>query len=318
MAADFLALLGPTASGKTALSLLLAQKIPAEIVSMDSRQVYRGLDVGTAKVERAWRERVPHHGLDLVPPDERYSAGRFAREARAWMAEIRGRGRVPLLVGGTGFFLRALTDPIFREPGLDPHRRGALRRYLEAQPRGRLSSWARALDPERAELAVAGGPQRLARTLEVALLRGRPLSWWHRTAGPDAEPATGVTLVLQLPVGELDRRIGLRVERMLETGLVEEVRGLLLAGYSAADPGMTSTGYREVIRYLAGEWTLERVAEEIRRATRKYARRQLTWFRNQLPADTLRVDAGRPIEEQAEVVLAAWYEHRAREGGEGR
>src|SRR5688572_1894757 len=149
MAADFLAIVGPTASGKTALSLAVARRIGAEIVSMDSRQVYRGMDVGTAKVDASIREAIPHHGLDLVDPDQSFNAGRFAREARPWIADIHARGRVPLLVGGTGFFLRALTEPIFREPPVDLERRDALRRWLGAQPSERLVRWVAVLDPER-------------------------------------------------------------------------------------------------------------------------------------------------------------------------
>jgi tRNA dimethylallyltransferase len=306
MAHDFLALLGPTASGKTALSLAVAERIGAEIVSLDSRQVYRGMDVGTAKVEAAARARVPHHGLDLVDPDESYSAGRFAREARRWIAGIRGRGRVPLLVGGTGFFLRALTEPIFREPPLERRRVAALRAWARRQPVERLARWVEELDPDRATVAAQGGRQRLARTLEVALLSGRPLSLWHRSAEPDGNPLAGPTVVLELPREEMDRRIDARVDAMLAAGLVEEVNALLSAGYSPSDPGMTATGYREIVRYLQGDWALERAREEMRRSTRRYARRQLTWFRNQIGPGVVRVDAAAPVEEQVDRVVAAW------------
>jgi tRNA dimethylallyltransferase len=128
---EAVAIVGPTASGKTALSLEVAARLNGEIISMDSRQVYRGMDIGTAKATPAQQAAVPHHGLDLVDPDRRFGAGEFARRARLWIEEIRGRGRVPILVGGTGFFLRALTDPIFREPALDPGHRRALQAYLE-------------------------------------------------------------------------------------------------------------------------------------------------------------------------------------------
>jgi tRNA dimethylallyltransferase len=315
MHTDFLAIIGPTASGKTALSLAVAPRIDAEVVSMDSRQVYRGMDIGTAKADAEERAAVPHHGLDRVGPDEAYSAGRFAREARGWIREIRGRGRVPLLSGGTGFFLRALTDPIFREPPLDLERRRALRRWLLRQSASRLAGWVRVLDPERAEVAVAGGPQRLGRAIEVALLSGRPLSEWHRSGEPEGRPLVGPVVVLELPRQEMDRRIDARVDRMLEAGLVEEVRGLLDAGYVEADPGMSATGYRETIRYLRGEWTLERAADEIRRATRKYARRQLTWYRHQLPGGWVAVDAAAPLVDQARQVIGIWEAALEREEG---
>jgi tRNA dimethylallyltransferase len=313
MAADFLAIVGPTASGKTALSLAVARRIGAEIVSMDSRQVYRGMDIGTAKVDASTREAIPHHGLDLVEPDQSFNAGRFAREARTWIEDIRARGRVPLLVGGTGFFLRALTEPIFREPPMDPERRDALRRWLGAQPSETLARWVDALDPVRAAVAAQGGPQRLARTLEVALLTGRPLSHWHRAAEPDAAPLAGPTVVLDLPRSVMDARIEARVEGMLEAGLIDEVQKLLDAGYGLDAPGMTATGYREVAQYLIGEWSLERTIREIRRATRSYARRQLTWFRNQLRGAT-RVDATTPLEEQVEQVVDVWTAALNRDG----
>jgi tRNA dimethylallyltransferase len=303
---EFLAIVGPTASGKTALSLEVARTLGGEIISMDSRQVYRGMDVGTAKVDRASRAAVPHHGLDLVDPDASYSAGRFGREARGWVLEIQGRGHVPVLVGGTGFFLRALTDPIFREPQLEKQRQRALRQWISRQSSDTLAAWVERLDPARSEVAAQGGPQRLGRTLEIALLTGRPLSWWHRAGGPDGQPLGGLIVLLALPREELDRRIDVRVDRMLESGLVEEVRGLLAAGYTAEDPGMTGTGYRQVIRYLAGEGSLEEAREGIRRATRRYARRQLTWFRNQLPSETLTLDATEPLQEQVARVVSAW------------
>jgi tRNA dimethylallyltransferase len=305
-APHFLAVVGATASGKTAASLALAARVHAEVISMDSRQVYRGMDVGTDKVRPAARALVPHHGLDLVAPDERYSAGRFARDARAWIAAIRARGCLPLLVGGSGFFLRALIDPVFAEPPLDPPRLAALRRYLAAQDRERLERWVERLDPERAALARQGGPQRLSRTIEVALLSGRPLSWWHRAAPPEVGGLPGAIVVLDLPRDEMDRRIAERVGSMVEHGLVEEVRGLLAAGYTEDAPGMTGTGYREIAAHLRGEVSLEEALDQIRAHTRQYARRQLTWLRHQLPDSAVRVDATAPAEEIADRALAAY------------
>lgn len=311
----FLAITGPTASGKTALSLEVARRLDSEIVSMDSRQVYRGMDVGTAKASPEERRAVPHHGLDLVDPDERYSAGRFARDARAWIEEIRGRRRVPILVGGTGFFLRALMEPMFAEPPLDDTRRAALRRWLRRQTPDRLAAWVRRLDPERAELAVEGGMQRMSRTLEVALLSGRPLSAWHRDTPADGAALHGVVVLLELPRAEMDRRIDERAACMVRDGLIEEVRTLLARGYGATDPGMTGTGYREAAAHLEGRATLEETVLEIARSTRRYARRQLTWFRNQLPADTHVVDALAPLEAQVADVLEAWRSGGRRSSG---
>jgi tRNA dimethylallyltransferase len=303
---DFLAIVGPTASGKSELAVALARRLGGEVVSMDSRQIYRGMDVGTAKVPLDERGGVPHHGLDLVDPDQSYSAGRFARDARGWIAEIRGRGRLPILVGGTGFFLRALTQPIFGEPELDPERRHALRSWLSERSPDELARWVRALDPGRAELAAQGGPQRLSRTLEVALLTGKPLTWWHRHSPSEGSALKGLVVRLELPRAELDQRIAARVRAMLEGGLVEEVAALLDVGYAPGAPGMTGVGYREIALQIAGAITPEEAEARIAKATRAYARRQATWFRNQLPPDTLVVDALAPLAERVEAVAAAW------------
>ncbi len=301
-----LVITGPTASGKTALSLSVAERLRAEIVSADSRQVYRGMDIGTAKATPVERARVPHHGLDLVDPDQSYSAGRFARDARAWIREIRARGCVPLVVGGTGFFLKALTEPLFAEPRLDEVRLGRLRAYLRRQPRGRLEDWVRHLDPDRARLAAEGGPQRMARTLEVALLTGRPLSSWHRTAQPEGDALAASVVVLELARDEMDLRIDQRVSRMIEGGWVEEVKALMAAGYGAEAPGMSAVGYREIIAFLERRQSLEEAKERIGRGTRRYARRQLTWLRNQIPPDAVKVDALAPGDEQIRAVVEAW------------
>ena len=315
---SFLAVTGPTASGKTDLSLALAEHLDIEIISMDSRQVYKGMDIGTDKVLAADRRRVPHHGLDLVRPDERYSAGQFARDVRGWVNEIEARGRIPVMAGGTGFFLKAVTEPIFAEPPMDAARVEAVRGYLKGQDPALLARWVRRLDPDRAQLAIEGGPQRMSRTLEVALLTGVPLSRWHREAPAETEAIGGTVVVLELPREEMDRRIDDRVSRMVERGLLEEVRGLLNAGYGADAPGMTGTGYREAIRHLEGETTLEETMEEIRANTRRYARRQITWFRNQLPDSALRIDATAPIAEQVRLTLKLWNANGVDEGSAAR
>ncbi len=306
-----LAITGPTGSGKTALSVPLARRLGGEIISMDSRQVYRGMDIGTDKVDPESRGGVPHLGLDLVEPADRFSAARWARLARRWIREIRARGQLPLLVGGTGFYLKALQEPIFREPPRDPVRRGELESWLGGLSREELVRWTECLDPERAAVAADGGRQRLIRTLEVAILTGHPLSWWHRNA-PPAWPAVPVAVVvLEVVPEELDRRIDHRARRMFERGLLDEVRRLLEGGARPEDPGMTGTGYREAAAVLAGRMELEEAVEAVQRATRRYARRQRTWFRHQLPdTGVLRLDATLPLGRQLEEV-ARW----AREQG---
>ena len=310
----FIALTGPTTSGKTQLSCALARILEVEIISMDSRQVYKGMDIGTDKVPDDVREQVPHHALDLVHPDERYSAGQFARDARDWIKEIIKRDRVPVLAGGTGFFLKAITEPVFSEPPLDSARLKKIRRYLSTLDYRVLAKWVEKLDPERASLAIDGGPQRMSRTIEVALLTGKPLSSWHRESPSDVAALTGLIIQLELPREEIDRRINDRVTYMVERGLVSEVRSLLEAGYTFDDPGMTATGYREIAHYLKGGQTLEEAMEEIRRNTRRYARRQLTWFRNQLPPSVCMIDATASVDVQATAVLDAWIEIREQAG----
>ncbi len=303
---DFLAITGPTTSGKTQLSIAVAEALNGEIICMDSRQVYRGMDIGTDKVSPEHRNRVPHHGLDLREPDEFYSAGQFGRDARLWIEEISRRARVALVVGGTGLFLRALTHPIFKQPDLDPARLEAIRGFVAKRPTAELERWVGALDSERTELARMGGPQRLGRTIEVALLTGRPLSWWHSQGTPDQKPLRGLIVVLDKDREELDRRIDARVTRMAAEGLVEEVKGLLEKGYGPDDPGMSGTGYREVAAYLGGELTLDEALDRMRAQTRQYARRQLTWFRHQLPEDAMHIDTSRPLDMQVAEVVAAW------------
>jgi len=302
-----LAIVGPTASGKTSLSLEVARRLGGEVISMDSRQVYRGMDIGTAKATSEQRLLVPHHGFDLVNPSERFGAGEFARRTRVWIEEIAARGRVPILVGGTGFFLRALTNPIFQEPELDADRRRLLQDHLEAMPTEGLHAWLAELDPITADrLSTWGGRQRLIRALELPLLTGRPLSWWHRSAPAEAPPLRPLVVVLDPPRDQLYDAINSRVDAMVEAGLVEEVRGLVAAGYDAFHPGMNATGYAELLPYLRGERSLDAALELIRKNTRAYARRQLTWFRHQLPENSIWLEANRPREELVEEIETVW------------
>ena len=307
----FLAIVGPTGAGKTALSLRVARELDGEIISMDSRQVYRGMDVGTDKVSARQRALVPHHGLDIRDPGQRYSAGEFGRDARRWIGAILSRGRVPVLAGGTGFFLRVLTDPIFREPPLDPARRDALEATLAALPRPEVERWVRALDPERADLAIAGGCQRMLRTITITLLTGHGLSWWHRRHPTDAKALPGVVCVLDVPREVLDERIRRRIHDMVAGGFRDEVAGLLGAGHTRDDPGLNGVGYREMADHLAGRITLEDAMERTRVATRRYAKRQVTWFRHQLGPDAVTVDGTASAAAQQAAVVSAW---RARRG----
>lgn len=303
---SFLAVAGPTAAGKTALSLAVARELGGEIVSMDSRQAYRGLDVGTAKPTARERALVPHHGLDLLDPGERYGAGRFGRNARRWISEIRRRGRTPVLVGGTGLFLRALTAPVFEEPEVVRRGRDRFEEVLGRMPAAELARWTRALDRARADVAVAGGRQRMLRTVVVALLTGRPLSWWHRHGAASARPLRGCVCLVETPSAVLRRRIDDRVLAMVGQGFAEEVAGLLRAGCRRPDPGMNALGYREMADHVEGRITLAEAVARIQQATWRYARRQRTWFRRQLGEGAHVVDGTAALPAQAEAVVAAW------------
>jgi tRNA dimethylallyltransferase len=294
-------LVGPTAVGKTAVALALAAHLPIEVVSADSRQVYRRLDVGTAKPSRRERVRVPHHGLDVVDPGERYSAGRYAREAADWIAGIRARDRMPVVVGGTGLYVRALAEGLFLEPPLDPARRRAADTWLAGLPAAELLRWARRLDPGFA----GGGRQRAARAVEIALLTGRPLGQWQREARAGAAIRPWyVRLTVPRPV--LHQRIRRRAEEMLQRGLVEEVAAVLAEGHPAGAPGLDGVGIREAVEYLHGRRTLDTVAAAIAASTRQYAKRQETWFRHQLHGPVMSLDASGTPDEVAAAVVAAW------------
>jgi len=270
-------LVGPTAVGKTAVAAAWAECESITVVSADARQVYRGLDIGTAKPSGALLARVPHLGLDVVEPGERYSAGRFARDAAQWLGEIRAAGRQPVVVGGTGLYVRALAEGLFHEPPLDPARRERLRVWAAALTPARLAHWAARLDRRFA----GGGRQRAGRAVEVALLTGRGLSWWQEHARETGAMRPWY-IQLTLPRDVLHRRIAQRVDEMLAAGLVDELRRFLATGVAPHAPGLDGVGYREVAAMLAGRLPERDLRQAIVVATRRYAKRQETWFRHQL------------------------------------
>lgn len=309
-------LVGPTAIGKTAVAAALAERESITVVSADARQVYRGLDIGTAKPDREILARVPHFGLDLVDVGERYSAGRFARDAARWLAQAGTEGRMPVVVGGTGFYVRALADGLFREPPLDPARRERLREWAGHLPGAALAHWAARLDPRYR----GGGRQRAARTIEVALLTGRALSWWQREVRETGTMRPWY-IRLTLPRETLRRRITERVDRMLAAGLVDEVRQVLARGVRPDAPGLDAVGYRDVVAMLEGRLAPGELREAIVRATRRYAKRQETWFRHQLrsqppassrqPDEVWVLDAAESADRLAVRIADRWRAHRA-------
>jgi tRNA dimethylallyltransferase len=276
-----LAIVGATATGKSALGLALAEELGGEIVNADALQVYRGFDIGTAKPDSAERERVPHHLIDILEPWEPYSAGEFARRAREAIGEIQGRGRVPIIVGGSGLYLRALFEGISPIPPGDPEVRRRLRERLDAEGLGALRGELLRLDPPTAERLGAGDTQRVLRALEVALVSGRPLSAWIAEQPFGTQKIAAVRVGLTLPRGILYDQIAGRVAWMLEEGWLEEVAGLVRQGLSPDFPAFQAIGYRQLVRHLKGEGSLEHAVGETVKATRRFAKRQETWFRKE-------------------------------------
>ena len=281
--------------------MALAAHWPLEIISADSRQVYRRLDIGTAKPSRKERARVAHHGLDLVDPGTRYSAGHFARDGVHWLTEISGRGNLPVVVGGTGLYVRALAEGLFAEPSLDTTKRRSLDAWTARLEPIELLRWAARLDPGFG----GGGRQRAARAIEVALLSGHPLSYWQQAARAQGSLDPWY-IVLTVPRPVLHQRIARRAEDMVRRGIIEEVAAVLAEGHGAKTPGLDGIGIREAVEYLHGMRPRETVAEAIAVGTRQYAKRQQTWFRHQLGGSVITLDATRSPEKLAAEIAGLW------------
>jgi len=288
---------GPTAAGKTALSLELAERVGGEIVSADSRQVYRGMDIGTAKATAAERARVPHHLLDVAEVDEDFSVADFTGQGRQSIREIAARKRRPLVVGGTGLYIRALTEGLLDAPSGDPLLRQEIIARGEAEGEGALYRELQRIDPPLAARLSPGDQVRIVRGLEVFHLSGERLSDLQAGHAFAEAPYPLLVIGVTLERGDLYRRIDRRVEDMVSAGLVEEVRSLLDRGFSPRLKALRTIGYQEIIRHLAGEISLEEAVSLIQRDSRRYAKRQLTWFRRDkkiIWVDSLRESAKIP------------------------
>jgi tRNA dimethylallyltransferase len=267
---------GPTAAGKSEVTMWLAEHAACALISADSRQIYRGFDVGTAKPSPADRSRAPHYGIDVAEPTERYSAAAWAEAAAGWISGARAGGRTPLVVGGTGLYLRASFDGLFAEPALDAVRRGALDELLGTLELDELRRWANILDPARGHL----GRTQLVRAIEIALLAGERVSdLHHRNARP---PRWRARYLLVDPGPALQPRIAARLDHMLDHGWPDEVRRLMQT-VSADAPAWNASGYGAVRDWMAGRSTRDATRERVLIETRQYAKRQRTWFRHQLP-----------------------------------
>ena len=294
---DVLVICGPTAAGKSAIALWLAEQEASVIISADSRQVYRGFDMGTAKPSPDELARIPHRGIDVVDPTQRYSAALWAEHADRWIANARAKGQRPLVVGGTGLYLRALFEGLFEEPELDADRRGRLENIIGGMSGDELRRWTAQLDPERAHL----GRTQLLRSVEIALLAGRRLSELQRER--PRVPRWRPRYLVVDPGPALAERIAKRIDAMLDHGWSDEVRRLMET-IPADAPAWNATGYDAVRRLVRGELTRAAAHERILIDTRQYAKRQRTWFRHQLPdAGVTRVN---PLDANCRSVVSAW------------
>jgi len=285
-----LAITGPTACGKTELALALARDFPLEIISMDSAMVYRGMDIGTAKPDRATRSEVPHHLIDILDPEAAYSAGRFAADATRLVAEIAARGRLPLVVGGTMLYLKALREGIAPLPERDPAIRGRIDARAEQAGWEALHAELAVIDAEAAARIEPGDRQRIQRALEVHAITGRPLSQLQRVG---SEPSVIVESIALMPRDRerLKTTIERRFGAMVEEGLIDEVQRLRARpGLTASSASMRAVGYRQVWAHLDGRWDWPEAARRAVAATRQLAKRQLTWLRSDRQTETLAAD----------------------------
>ncbi len=270
---------GPTAAGKTALSIKLAREFNAEIINADSRQIYRKLEIGTAKPTKEERSLVPHHLVDIANPDEQFSAARFAELAEEKIAEITRRGKRVFVVGGTGLYIKALVHGLFPSPPGDIKTKERLSKEASEHGLDYLYQKLGEVDPESATKIHPNDRQRIIRALEVYHLTGKPISELQGRHRFKKQRYCSLKIVISRPRDELYRRINERVHQMITQGLVREVESLLEEGFSPQLNSMKSIGYQHIARYISGEISLSRAVELLQRDTRRYAKRQLTWFR---------------------------------------
>lgn len=274
-------LIGPTAVGKTSIAIKLAKAMNAEIVSADSMQIYRGMDIGTAKPSMDERQGVPHHLIDLVDPDDLFTVADYQERFEEIVLEIRQRGKIPLVTGGTGLYVRAVTRRFkIPAPTAHPGLRQTLQKRAEREGGTILHMELERIDPISAARIHPNDRRRVIRALEVYHSSGKPFSFWLENAEERLDPGT-VIIGLQRDRDELYQRINARVDSMIEQGLLEEVRSLLKLGYDPNLPSMQGLGYKELIPVIEGAVTLEEALELLKRRTRNYAKRQMSWFRRE-------------------------------------
>ena len=279
MKSELICLLGPTAVGKTAVAIQLAQRLNAEIVSIDSRQIYRQMDIGTAKPTPEEQKAARHHLIDCVDISQPFSVADYQSLADAAIADIQNRNKRVLLVGGAGLYFRAIVDGLFEGPGADPSLRERLEREAAQHGVDVLHNKLRACDPESAERIHPNNVVRVIRALEVYELTGIPMSELQQQWHPEKQRYPFIAFCLTMPRAMLYQRIEQRVDVMLANGLIAEVESLLAAGYARDTVALRSFGYKELIAYLDGKCTYLEAVEQLKQNTRRFAKRQLTWFR---------------------------------------
>jgi tRNA dimethylallyltransferase len=298
-ARPLITIVGPTGSGKSDLSLRLCEEFGGQVVNCDSLQIYRHFNIGTAKLPVTDRRGIPHHMLDIANPDEIFTAGEFAARVRPLLAQIAGTA-LPVVVGGTGLYLRALLDGLFPAPARDH----ALRVRLadrERRRHGSLHRLLRRFDPESARTIHPNDVPKAIRALEVYLLTKRPITSWFASGRDALEGFRALKLGLAPPRDALYRRLNSRCERMFASGLLDEVRAILDMGWPASAKPFESHGYRQSLQILSGELTMEQALVEAQRNTRRYAKRQITWFRKEPNVEWLSGFGDQPCVQQAAI-----------------
>ena len=300
-----IAVVGPTGSGKTRLAITLATQFQGEIVSCDALQVYRRMDIGTAKATAAEQELVAHHMLDLRDPDKDFSAGDYQRLARRTLHQIIEHGRLPIVVGGTGFYLRALIDGLFAGPGRSEELRTRMRRIVNLKGLGILHRALHRIDPGSAARIAENDAERIIRAYEMHLLSGKNMSWWQEQPRDALKGYRWLKIGIDIPRDQLYLRIERRVDEMFEHGFLDEVKQLL-EKFPRESNAFKAIGYRQVAEHLEGRLTFEQTLEETKRESRRYAKRQLTWFRSDRDIVWLDGQAAEALQSKAAAMVSGF------------
>lgn len=289
---------GPTASGKTALSVRLAKEIGGEIVNADSMQIYKYMDIGTAKPTEEEREGIPHHLIDIVMPDESFSVARYCECARKAIDDIQSRGKIPVMVGGTGLYVDSVVNNIqFSDTRPDEEYRKELEEAAWEHGNEYIYQKLMSVDPESASRIAVADTKRIIRALEVYHVTGRTITWHNQQSRSVPSPYNTVMFAIKCDRQALYDKINRRVDLMIEQGLVDEVRNILGMGVDSSATSMQAIGYKEIACFLRGEISLEKAADDIKQGSRRYAKRQLTWFRRNSMINWIENDVDEIIKE---------------------